>query len=244
MENARIKFYEERSSFWPQAAVVMLVIASVCQFVGNWGLWSDRMTFLLQVALPIVSFLCYALLLMLLGKHALWLTALPFLTGILYFGLDIWYAESKLIMIIGVAYCVLAVVLYLGTVFAVIRTKWLLVPLFAIPFLYRAFYRDVLILQRSGAAVSFTAGMREMSLLCVLLGMTFAAIGMRKRVKEKHQKGASAYELAGREPVPTSAAPAPAAAPAAPAAPAAAVPPADEEPVIPSLTLESEEPEE
>ena len=242
MENARIKFYEEKTSFWPQAAVVMLVIASVCQFVGNWGLWTDRTNFLIQVVLPIVSFLCYALLLMLLGKHALWLTFLPFLTGILYFALDVWYAEDKIIMIIGVAYCVLAVVLYLGTVFSIIRTKWLLVPLFAIPFLYRAFYRDVLILQQSGAEVSFTEGLREMSLLCVLLAMTFASVGMRKRVKEKRQKpSASAGEPAGREPAPAAETPAPAPAPVAPPAVPAAAPPALDEPYTPSLTLDPDQ---
>ncbi len=245
MENARIKFYEEKTSFWPQAAVVMLMIASVCQFVGNWGQWTNRMNLLVQVVLPILSFLCFALFLMLLGKHALWLTAVPFLTGVLYFLFGVWYADSKLVMIIGVAYCVLAAVLYLGTVFAIIRTKWLLVPVFAIPFLYRAFYRDVLILQHSGAEVSFTDGMREMSLLCVLLAMTFTSIGMRKLVKEKKQKpSGTASERSGNEPTPP---PPPAPETPAPApepvteAPVPAAADSLEEPYSPSLTLEPEQ---
>ena len=82
--------------------------------------------------------------------------------------------------------------------------------------------------------MSFTEGLREMSLLCVLLAMTFASVGMRKRVKEKRQKpSASAGEPAGREPAPAAETPAPAPAPVAP--------PALDEPYTPSLTLDPDQ---
>ena len=84
----------------------------------------------------------------------------------------------------------LATVLYVGTVLSLIRARWLLVLLFAVPFLYRAFYRDVLILQNVEQPATFASGMREISLLCVLLAMTLLALGIRKRSRDRKGKEA------------------------------------------------------
>ena len=218
MENPRIKFYVEKNSFWAQGTSILLALASAFQIIGCWGLWSDHFFALTRILLPVVSFVLFVLLLSLLGKKALWLTVIPFLGGIGFYGIQAWYEESRVLMIIGIAYCVLAVVLYSGTVVSLIRTKWLLVLLFGVPFVYRAFYRDVLLLQNVEEPVSFAGGMREMSLLCVLLAMTLLALGMKKRVKERKSK-----EKTTNEP---ESAPAPVTEPTAAPAPAPAVEPA------------------
>ena len=91
--------------------------------------------------------------------------------------------------------------------------------LFAAAFLYRAFYRDVILLQQTDNPMGFADGMREMILLCVLLAMTLLSLGMRKRVRDRKARDT--------QPVP---APAPSAAvPAAPevTAPVPAPVPAD-----------------
>ena len=215
MDNPKIRFYVDNNSFWAHGTSVLLALATVFQFVACWGLWNDRFVALTQILLPVVSYFLFVLLLGLLGKKALWVTILPFLGGIAYYGMQAWFAEDRILMVIGIAYCVLALVLYIGTVFSLIRTKWLLVLLFAIPFCYRAFYRDVLILQNVEQPATFAAGMREISLLCLLLAMTLLALGMKKRVRK------------GKEPQPVPApAAAPVSAPAAEPAPAPAAEPA------------------
>ena len=188
MDNPRIKFYVDKNSFWAHGAGVLLALATVFQFIACWGLWNDRSYALTQILLPVASFFLFVVLLSLLGEKALWATILPFLGGIAFYGLQFWFVEDRMVMVIGIAYCVLAVVLYIGTVFTLIRTKWLLVLLFAAPFAYRAFYRDVLILQDVENPASFAAGMREISLLCVLLAMTLLALGMRKRGRDRKNK--------------------------------------------------------
>lgn len=218
MENPRTKFYVDKTSFWTHGTGVLLVLATVFQFIACWGLWTDRLFVLTQILLPVASFLLFVLLLSLLGDKALWLTVIPFLGGVAFYGLQAWSEENRIVMVIGITYCVLATVLYFGTVFSLIHTKWLLVPLFAIPFAYRAFYRNVLILQNTAKPAAFAAGMREISLLCVLLAMTLLALGMRKRVRER--KGKS------QEPTPAGMNPAPATAPAPASAPAPAPAPA------------------
>ena len=190
MENPKIKFYADKKSFWAHSASVLLVLAIVFQVIGSWGLWTDRFFAVTQILLPVLSFFLFVLLLSLLGEKALWLTALPFLGGLAFYGVQAWYEENRIAMVIGIAFCVLAAVLYLGTVFSLIRTKWLLALLFVIPLAYRAFYRDVRLLQNLAEPVPFAAGMREMGLLCVLLAMTMLAIGMKKRVRERRKKEA------------------------------------------------------
>lgn len=203
MDNPRIKFYMDKKSFWAHGTGVLLVLAVMFQLVACWGLWNDQFFVLTQILLPVVSFLLFALLLYALGQKALWVTIIPFLGGLAFYGLRAWFAEERTLMMIGVAFCVLAAVLFVGTAFAWIRTKWLLVLLFAVPFCYRAFYRDVLLLQNEEQPVGFAAGMREISLLCVLLAMTLFALGLKKRVRDRRN----------REPQAVPAAPAPAPAP-------------------------------
>lgn len=221
MDNPRIKFYLEKNSFWTHSASILLGLAIVFQFIGRWGLWTDRFALLTELLLPLASYALFILILNLLGNKLLWLSVLPFLGGVAFFGLHAWNVEDKLSMVIGITYCVLAAVLYSGTVLALIRTKWLLIPLFGIPFCYRAFYRDVLLLQDVENPVHFSDGMREMSLLCVLLSLTLLAIGLKKLVKERRAKGEKAEEnVAKPESAPVSApvSPAPLQEPSAPAA--------------------------
>ena len=188
MDNPKFKFFVDNNSFWAHGTGVLLALATVFQFIACWGQWNDRFYALTQILLPVASFFLFVVLLALLGSKVLWVTILPFLGGIAFFGLQTWFVEDRIVMVIGIAYCVLATVLYVGTVLSLIRTKWLLVLLFAAPFCYRAFYRDVLVLQNVEQPATFAAGMREISLLCVLLAMTFLALCMKKRFRDRKSK--------------------------------------------------------
>ena len=107
-------------------------------------------------------------------------------------------------------YAVVAI-FYCGTVFTLIRTKWLLVPLFLLPFCYHVGVEDIARLRDTVNPVTFAEGMQEMSVLCIMLSLLFTALAMKKLVKEPK---AQPWE--------------PAPAPAAPAAPVAV----EKEPVI------------
>lgn len=209
MDKPKTRIYAEKTSFWVEGMVILLVLAAAFQVIGCWGLWSDQFFVITQIALPALSFLLFALLVSLLGKKALWLSFLPFLGGVGFYALRFWNAGDMIVTVSGIVFCALALVLYMGTVFNLIHTKWLLVVLFAVPFGYRAFYRDVKLLQDLEHPVSFAAGMQEMSLLCVVLGLFLLSLGMRKYVKERKNKdeGVPAAENT------PAAAPAPAAAP-------------------------------
>ena len=184
MDRDRIKFYIEKDSFWAEGAVILMGLAIVFRLIGCWGLWTDEFFAITQIALPVVSGLLFILLLVLLGKHALWTTALPVLLGVAFFIVKAFTFESTVHTVLCVLLYVLVAILYVGTVFTLIRTKWLLVPLFGLPFLYHIFVEDLRALQDTAHPVTFAAGMQEMSVLCIMLALFFTACGMKKKVKE------------------------------------------------------------
>ena len=198
MKNEKIKFYVERTGFWTEAALIFMTLAIVFRVIGCWGLWDDRYFLMTQILLPIVSGLLFILLLALLGKHALWTTFLPVLGGVAFFVLKALTFENTTQMLLCLLLYAAVAVLYCGTVFTLIRTKWLLVPLFLLPFLYHVGVEDIARLRDTVNPVTFTDGMQEMSVLCIMLSLLFTSFAMKKLVKKsrKAEEGPNAAEPA------------------------------------------------
>ena len=209
MKNDKIKFYVERTGFWTEAALIFMTLAIVFRVIGCWGLWDDRFFLMTQIILPIASGLLFILLLSLLGKHALWTTFLPVLGGVAFFVLKALTFEDTTQMLLCLLLYAAAAILYCGTVFTLIRTKWLLVPLFLLPFLYHVGVEDIARLRDSANPVTFTAGMQEMSVLCIMLSLLFTSLAMKKLVKKPRDRAETEKEPE-QPAVPKPAAPAPA----------------------------------
>ena len=199
MKDSKIKFYVERTGFWTEAAMIFMVLAIVFRVIGCWGLWNDSYFLMTQIILPIVSGLLFIVLLAVLGKHALWTTFLPVLGGVAFFVLKALTFENTTQMLLCLLLYAVVAIVYCGTVFTLIRTKWLLVPLFLLPFLYHVGVEDIARLRDTVNPVTFTAGMQEMSVLCIMLSLLFTALAMKKLVKEPKKAKADTQKEA--EPV-------------------------------------------
>ena len=186
MPKERFKFYTERGSFWVQGAVIFMALSAVFRVIGCWGLWNDQYFALTQMALPIGANLLFILLLVLLGKHAIWATSLPVLMGVVFFVLKALSFNDTLQMALCILLYVAIAIVYIGTTFTWIKTKWLLVPLFAIPFLYHVCVIDVARLRDTVEPVTFAAGMQEMSVLCIMLALLFTALGLKRKDTTKY----------------------------------------------------------
>ena len=181
MEKQKIKFYVEPKGFLAQTSMILMGLAVICRLIGCWGLWTDEFYAVTQIALPIASGLLFILLVLLLGRRALWLTSIPVLMGVAFFIIKSFGFESKLHTVLCVLLYILIAVLYVGTVFALIRTKWLLVPLFALPFLYHIFVEDLAALRDTAHPVTLAVGMQEISVLCIMLSLLFLSLAMKKK---------------------------------------------------------------
>ena len=178
----KVRFFTERTSIGVQACVILMALAAAFRFIGCWGMWIDRSYAITQIALPIVSALLIILFVYVFGKKLLWLTFIPVTLGAVFFIIKALSFESILHTVLCILLYIAVIALYFCTVFGIFRTKWLLVPLFGLPFLYHVFVEDLPALSDTVHPVSFASGMQEMSVLCIMLGLLFLSLAMKKEI--------------------------------------------------------------
>ena len=118
------------------------------------------------------------------GRRALWMTFVPVILGAVFFIIKSLGFESTVHTVLCILLYAAVIALYSGTVFGLIQTKWILVVLFGLPFLYHIFIEDLPALGDTVNPVSFSGGMQEMSVLCIMLGLFCLSISMKKSMVE------------------------------------------------------------
>lgn len=199
--NERIRYYVDRDSFFASGAVYFMGMAIFERVAGCWGLWGDASFLLTQILLPIVCCLCIIVYILLMGKHLFELTIIPVVLGAVFFIVRALSFGSMLKTVLCILLYIVIMIVYVGVVFGVIRSKWWLVPAFGLPFLYRLLVVDIRALQDTANPVSFADGSQEMSVLCMLLAMVLLSLAMKKK-PSKHQAG----EVESQQAAPTPAA--------------------------------------
>ena len=184
MKTERVKFYTERNSFGVQAMIILMALSIAFRLIGCWGLWNDRSFALTQIALPIGSALLLMVFVWLFGRRALWLSFIPVILGAVFFIIKSLGFESTVHTVLCILLYAAVIALYSGTVFGLIQTKWILVALFGLPFLYHIFIEDLPALGDTVNPVSFSGGMQEMSVLCIMLGLFCLSFSMKKSIVE------------------------------------------------------------
>ena len=224
--NEKTRFYLDKTGFFAESAMIFLVLAAVFRFFGCWGMWENRGEYVMLTLLPIFCCLLMTLCIIFFGRRCFFLSVIPVMLGVVFFVWKALYYPSWVNTVICVLFDLAVAVIYTGTVFGWIPTKWLLVPMFALPFLYRVSVIDIPALSNKAEPVLFSDGMQELSILGILAGMFCVAMALRRRfaaapVEKKETAPAAQPESAPAAP----------AAQTAPAAPAAAEPaPAEKEP--------------
>ena len=236
--NEKIRFYLDKTGFFAESAMIFLVLAAVFRFFGCWGMWENKGEYVMLTLLPIFCCLLMTLCIILFGRKGFFLSVIPVMLGMVFFIWKALYYPSWVNTVICVVYNLAVAVIYTGTVFGWIPTKWLLVPMFALPFLYRVSVIDIPALSNKAEPVLFSTGMQELSILGILAGMFCAVMALRKRPAAAPAEKKETAPAAQSEAAP--AAPAAQSASAAPAAPAAAEPaPAEKEPASQPTVIES-----
>ena len=197
----RAKFYVERQSGLIQAAVIFMLLSAAFRLIGCWGLWDDSFFAATQIALPLCCNVLFILMVLLLGKHLFWATSLPVLLGVVFFIVKAFTFDSWIHTVLCIMLYLLVAVLYTTTAIGAIRTKWLLVPLFGLPFLYHVFIEDLAALRNTENPVTFSGGLQEMSVLCVMLALLCTAFAMKKKKPAEKPAQPAAEEPTASVPV-------------------------------------------
>lgn len=179
----RVKFFVDKNSWLVHAAVLLMVFSAVFRLVGCWGMLGERFFAATQLALPLACNLLFIVCLLLFGARAFWTTAIPVILGVVFFIIKSFTFDSWLHTVLCILLYILVAVLYTATAFGVVRTKWLLVPLFGLPFIYHVVIEDAAALRDAANPVTFSAALQEMSVLCIMLALLFTALAMQSRKK-------------------------------------------------------------
>lgn len=233
-ESGRTRFYIDKTGFFAESAMIFFALAIVFRIIGCFTMWSNRVDFIMLVLLPVICCLLMLLCILLLGKKGFFLSFIPVLLGVVFFVFKALSFTSWLHTVLCIILYMVVAVIYTATVIGWIHTKWLLPPLFGLPFLYHVFVEDIPALVKSPETVTFLAGMEELSILATMAALFCVGMGLKKRApkQKKSRKDAAAQPVTENTP---------ASAPVQPSAPAPVQPvaPAPVTPVIESTAVES-----
>ena len=181
MKKEKVRFYIEKQSKLVQSAVVLMLLSAVFRLLGCWSGFSDKFFAITQIALPLSCNLLFILVLMTMGKRFFSFTSVPVVLGVLFFIIKATGFESWVHMLLCILLYIVIALVWCATVYGVIPTKWPLIPLFALPFLYHVCIEDVARLKDTVIPMCFAEGMQEMSVLCIMLALLCTSIAMKKK---------------------------------------------------------------
>jgi hypothetical protein len=177
----RAKFYIPRESIFAQLAIIFMLLSAIFRLIGVWGRWGDVFFRNTQIILPLCCNILYILCLFFLGKKGFFLSSIPVVFGVAFFIIKSFGFDSWIHTVLCILLYLLILFLYCATVFGFIRTKWLLPPLFGLPFIYHIFVEDLPMLNDTVNPMTFTYGMQELSVLCIMLGLFCVGLGLKKQ---------------------------------------------------------------
>ncbi len=137
-----------------------------------------------QVILPV---LCAALMIVFLigfGKEKLSLTLIPLTLGVISFIFKL-FIDPRFTGILHHVVCAILysaiIVLWQLTVSGKIKNKWVIVILFALPFLFHIFAEDLPVVMGFSPALSTSMWLKEFSMLCIMFGLSMCGMAFEKK---------------------------------------------------------------
>ncbi len=115
------------------------------------------------------------------GERCPQLTAVPVLMGVVFFMVKAFTFETMTHTVLCLILYTAVLVLYSLTIFGIIRTKYLLYPLFGLPLLYHIFVEDMQIYILAEPRVPFFEWLPEISVLCIMAALLCVSVAMRKK---------------------------------------------------------------
>lgn len=182
IENEKIRYSVSRKNFFVKLAVIFMILSALCRFLGYWGFWSNQMagfvTF--QIVLPILCNLLFIVLVLYAGRRFFGLTFIPVILGVMFFIIKAFGFDSILHTILCICLYLAVAFIYTATVFGVIRTKWLLAPLFGLPLIVHI-YLDRDMIAPKGQTVALAELLPEISVLCIMAALLCICVAMKRR---------------------------------------------------------------
>ena len=143
MKRERIRYGFSEGSFAAKLCAVLALIAAAVRILGNWGFWAygDQKRIFLQVLLPVLACLLFALSLLYLGKKLFTMSFIPIILGAVFVT-----ADSLGGSVLNTALCALVgaalSAVYPATLFGAFKSKLPAAAAFILPLAYRILITD------------------------------------------------------------------------------------------------------
>ena len=179
----KLRYSVSRKNVFVKLSAFFMLLSVLCRLLGYWGFWANQTTefVLTQILLPIVSCLLFIAVILYMGRRFFSLSFIPVVLGVVFFIIKALSFDSVIHMILCICLYLAVALIYTATVFGVIRTKWLLAPLFGLPLLYHIFVEDRNTLLANENAMSLGDWLPEISVLCVMMSLLLICFAMKKR---------------------------------------------------------------
>lgn len=179
----KLRYSVSRRNIFVKLSAFLMLLSMICRLLGYWGFWANKPTdfVLTQILLPILCNLLFAVVVLYMGERFFTLSVIPVVMGVVFFIIKALGFDSVIHMILCICLYLAVALIYTATVFGVIRTKWLLAPLFGLPLLYHIFVEDRNTLLANENAMSLGDWLPEISVLCVMTALLFICFAMKKR---------------------------------------------------------------
>lgn len=183
MEKDKLRYSVSRKNIFVKLSALLMGLSALLRLFGYWGFWANKDAAFIytQIALPVLCNVLFIVIILYMGKRLFSLTAIPVILGVVFFIIKALSFDSILHTILCILLYLLVAMLYTGTVFGVVRTKWLLVPLFGLPFVYHILVEDRNTFLANENAMSLAEWLPEISVLCIMLALLLITFAMKKR---------------------------------------------------------------
>lgn len=162
-------------------SVFFMLAAAIVRAVYFIGRESTPVEFWIHFVNVIVSCVFFCLVVLLWGEKRPELTMISVLLGVVFFMVKACTFASILHTVLCFLLYTAVLVLYALTIFGVIRTKYLLYPLFGLPLLYHIVVEDSRYYYLADPMPPFTEWLPEISVLCIMAALFCLAVALKKR---------------------------------------------------------------
>ena len=183
MKKNKPTFYVDYRS--PAAIISMIAFALAVPFrlIGYADKLTDPLYSITQVLLPVLCSVLMIAVIIKKGKDAFWLSVIPVALGVISFMFKLFIDPRSVSFLHHFAAIVLylaVIVLWLLTVLYIIKTKWVLVVLFILPFFKHLLMDDLPIFLGKAPMISADMWFKELSMLLTMVALSLCALAFLK----------------------------------------------------------------
>lgn len=185
----KLRYCVSKKNFFRTLSALLLGLAIILVLLSSWGFWHDidMMFVYLQILLPIVSCVLFIVIINHMGEKGFTLTFIPVICAAAYLIINAADKASPLHSVLSIALCIVVALSYILTLFGVIGSKWMMLPIIALPLAYRIIVEDLDMFTKEGFALD-AAFLQELAILCMILALLFICLAMKKRDFSKKEK--------------------------------------------------------